>query len=52
MAGRLSLLKRRPDETIEQLLQRLDRAVYTAVDTGARVDEMNQPKSDVRYELK
>ena len=48
----LAMLKRQPDETVEQLLQRLDRAVYTATDTGARVDEINQPKSDVRYELK
>ena len=48
----LAMIKRRPDETVEQLLQRLDRAVYTAIDTGARVDEINQPKSDVRYELK
>jgi hypothetical protein len=48
----LAMLKRRPDETVEQLLQRLDRAVYTAIDTGTRVDEINQPKSDVRYTLK
>ena len=48
----LAMLKRRPDETVEQLLQRLDRAVYTAIDTGTRVDEINLPKSDVRYELK
>ena len=48
----LAMLKRRPDETVEQLLQRLDRAVYTAIDTGARVDEINQPQSDVRCELK
>jgi hypothetical protein len=48
----LAMLKRRPGETVEQLLQRLDRAVYNATNTGARVDEINQPKSDVRYELK
>jgi hypothetical protein len=48
----LAMIKRRPGETVEQLLQRLDRAVYTAIDTGTRVDEINQPKSDVRYELK
>jgi hypothetical protein len=48
----LAMLRRRPGETVEQLLQRLDRAVYTAVDTGLRVDEINQPKSDVRYVLK
>jgi len=48
----LAMLKRQPDETVEQLLQRLDRAVHTANDTGTRVDEINQPKSDVRYEIK
>lgn len=48
----LAMLRRRPGEAVEQLLQRLDRAVYTAIDTGLRVDEINQPKSDVRYELK
>lgn len=48
----LAMLKRRADEPVEQLLQRLDQAVYTATVTGARVDEINQPKSDVRYELK
>lgn len=48
----LAMLKRRSGETVEQLLQRLDRAVYTAIDTGLRVDEINQPKSDVRYTLK
>jgi len=48
----LAMLKRRSGETVEQLLQRLDRAVYTAIDTGLRIDEINQPKSDVRYVLK
>jgi len=48
----LAMLKRRPGEPVEQLLRRLDRAVYTAIDTGTRVDEINQPKSDVRYTLK
>ena len=48
----LAMLKRRPGETVEQLLQRLDRAVNAAIDTGQRVDEINQPKSDVRYVLK
>lgn len=46
----LAMLKRRSDKTVEQLLQRLDRAVYTAIETGARVDEINQKKSDVREE--
>lgn len=46
------MLKRRSGEAVEQLRQRLDRAVYTAIDTGLRIDEINQPKSDVRYVLK
>ncbi len=33
-------------------IERLDHAVYTSIDTGTRVDEINLPKSDVRYELK
>lgn len=48
----LAMLKRQPNETVEQLLQRLDQAVYSAIVTGRRVDEINRPKSDVRYELK
>ena len=48
----LAMLKRRSGDTVEQLLQRLYRAVYTSIDTGTRVDEINQPKSDVRYTLK
>ena len=48
----LAMLKRRPDESVPQLLQRLDQAVYTAQDTGHRVDEINRPKTDARYELK
>lgn len=48
----LAMLKRRPDETVEQLMQRLDQALCKAIDTGQRVDEINQPRSDVRYEMK
>lgn len=48
----LAMLKRRPDETVEQLMQRLDQALSTAIDTGKRVDEINRPRSDVRYEMK
>ena len=48
----LAMLKRRPDESVPQLLQRLDQAVYTALDTGHRVDEINRPNADARYELK
>ncbi len=48
----VAMLKRQPGETVEQLLHRLDRAVHTTLDTGMRIDEINQPKSDVRYEIK
>lgn len=34
----LAMLKRRPDESVEQLLQGLDRAVNTAAETGVHVD--------------
>jgi hypothetical protein len=36
-------LTRNPDHATEQLLQRLDHAVYTAIDTGSRVGEISQP---------
>jgi hypothetical protein len=45
----LAMLKRRPDESVQLLLSRLDEAIQTAVRTGTRVDEINKPTSDVRY---
>ena len=48
----LAMLKRIPGESVDQLLQRLDDAVRIATVTGVRVDEINKPKSDVRYKLK
>ncbi len=47
----LAMLRRRPAEAVADLLVRLDAAIATAQSTGSRVDEINKPASDVRYEL-
>lgn len=47
----LAMLRRRPAEPVADLLLRLDAAIATAQSTGSRVDEINKPSSDVRYEL-
>lgn len=47
----LAMLRRRPAELIEDLLLRLDAAIATAQSTGSRVDEINKPHANVRYEL-
>jgi hypothetical protein len=47
----LAMLRRRPAEAVADLLLRLDAAIATAQSTGSRVDEINKPSSDVRYEL-
>jgi hypothetical protein len=47
----LAMLRRRPHEAIPDLLARLDAAIGTAKATGARVDEINRPNADTRYEL-
>lgn len=47
----LAMLRRRPRETIPDLLARLDAAIATAQSTGSRVDEINTASSDQRYEL-
>jgi hypothetical protein len=47
----LAMLRRRPAEAVTDLLLRLDAAIATAKITGSRVDEINKPSSDVRYEL-
>ena len=44
----LAMLRRRPDETVQQLLERLDTAIGTALAGGRRVDEINR-SSDERY---
>jgi hypothetical protein len=45
------MLRRQPAELVEDLLLRLDAAIATAQSTGSRVDEINKPHADVRYEL-
>jgi hypothetical protein len=35
-----------------KLLSRLDKAIQTAHETGRRVDEINEPDSEVRYRYK
>jgi hypothetical protein len=47
----LAMLRRRPAEAVPDLLLRLDTAIATAQSTGSRVDEINKPSSDLRYEL-
>lgn len=48
----LAMLKRQPGESVELLLHRLDDAIGIATRTGVRIDEINKPKADVRYEYK
>jgi hypothetical protein len=47
----LAMLRRRPAEAVADLLLRLDAAIATAKSNGKRVDEINKPSSDLRYEL-
>ena len=47
----LVMLRCRPGELIHELLARLDGAIGTAKSTGSRVDEINLPRSDTRYEI-
>src|SRR5262245_5644527 len=47
----LVMLRRRPGELIHELLARLDGAIGTAKSTGSRVDRINLPRSDTRYEI-
>lgn len=51
-AKTLAMLKRKPKESIPDLMLRLDAAIMTAVSTGQRVDEINKPTSDAHYELR
>jgi hypothetical protein len=41
----LAALMRRPGETLQQLLERLDRAVQLALDRGILTDEINTPSN-------
>jgi len=47
----LAMLRRRTAETVPDLLARLDSAIAAAQSAGSRVDEINKPNSDARYEL-
>jgi hypothetical protein len=47
----LAMLRRRSGEGLPALLDRLDAAIGTAKSTGSRVDEINDPSSDRRYEI-
>ena len=47
----LAMLRRRSGEALGALLDRLDAAIATAKSTGSRVDEINEPSSDRRYEI-
>jgi predicted RNase H-like HicB family nuclease len=39
------MLQRRPGETLQQLLERLDAAIDTAITTQEMIDEINAPDS-------
>jgi hypothetical protein len=43
-----AMLQRRPGETLQQLLERLDAAIYTAITTEEMIDEINAPDSTTR----
>jgi hypothetical protein len=47
----LAMLRRRPTESVAQLLLRLDEAIGQAQTTGQRVDEINAKPSDQTYEV-
>jgi hypothetical protein len=42
----LAMLQRRPSETLQQLLQRLDAAIDLAWNADQFTDEINRPPSD------
>ena len=43
-----AMLRRRPGETLHQLLHRLDAAIATARDSGIHIDEINPPSPSRR----
>lgn len=47
----LAMLRRKPAESVTDLLVRLDTAIGTAKTTGKRVDEINPKSATDRYEL-
>lgn len=46
----LAMLRRRPGESVMQLLERLDAAIGTFQAGGKRVDEINKASANERYE--
>ena len=44
----LAMLKRRSDESLDQLLTRLDQAIESAWEKGTMIDEINPPSSPPR----
>lgn len=46
----LAMLRKRPQESLQDLLIRLDTAIATAQASGQRVDEINKPSEDKSYE--
>jgi hypothetical protein len=47
----LVMLQPRSDETVVDVLNRLDASIATAQRTGKKVDEINKPDANVRYRL-
>jgi hypothetical protein len=47
----VAMLRRRPNETVRQLLTRLDDAIGKAKATGQRVDEINASSPNETYEV-
>lgn len=43
-----AMLRRRPGETLHQLLHRMDAAIASARDNGIRIDEINPPSPSRR----
>jgi hypothetical protein len=41
-----AMLQRRPGETLQQLLERLDAAIDTAITTEEMIDEINTPRDN------
>ena len=46
----LVMLRCQPDESLTQILSRLETAISSAKATGQRVDEINRPSADRTYE--
>ena len=44
----LAMLQRRPDESVMQLLERLDRSIAIALETDAMIDEINPLPTGIR----